>query len=280
MYPFLNARQLMSMYRPGQTPLFQPPPEHRQGQSQQGGGGALNPQFLKQWLNQPSGGGLNAVKGWFGQGAGAPGAAAGGEAAPLGLVGDYSGAAAAMPAAGASAAPVTAGPAAGLGEVGGVGLAGEGLGAAGAGEGIGAGLGEVGAGLGEVGAAGIGEGVGAGLGELGAGIGEGLMALFAMFFDPKLKKNKAVVGELYDGTPVWSYSLFGQLPTQIGLMAPQVAQRYPDAVRDAGGVATVDYGRATEKSRAIAREEHQGVDARLRGLSRERPMGILDLGEN
>jgi hypothetical protein len=267
MYPFLNARHLMSMYRPVQLQLFQPPPEHRQGQSQPGGGGGLNPQFLKQWLSQPNGGGLNAMKDWFGQGAGGPGAAAGGEAAPLGLVGDYSGAAAAMPAAGAGAAPATAGPAAALGEVGGLGLAGEGLGAAGAGEGIGAGLGEIGAGVGEGIGAGLGE-LGAGLGEIGAGIGEGLMALFAMFSDPRLKEDKAVVGELYDGTPVWSYSLFGHLPTQIGLMAPDVAQRYPDAVHDVGGVSTVDYGRATEKSRAIARED-----------GRKRPMGILNLGE-
>lgn len=74
----------------------------------------------------------------------------------------------------------------------------------------------------------------------------GLLAL--MFSDPKVKENKARVGELYDGTPVWSYNYIGDHIPRIGLMANEVR---PDAVYDIGGVKAVNYHTATEDARAI-----------------------------
>jgi hypothetical protein len=214
MYPQLDLRQLMAMYAPRQM-QFAPQQQDQRMQQQQGGGGGsgpLNPSNLKQWQELFQGGG------------GTGGMAAGGEAAPIGLVGDYSGAM------GASAAPMAM---EGAGLAGGAaGGAAGGMGAAGAAEGLGAG----GAALGE------------GMAGLGAGMGEGLAALFALFSDPRVKENKAPVGKLYDGTPVWSYNYIGDPTPRIGLMANEVR---PDAVFDVGGVKAVNYGRATENARAI-----------------------------
>lgn len=69
--------------------------------------------------------------------------------------------------------------------------------------------------------------------------------------DERVKENKAKVGELYDGTPVWSFNYIGDDLPRVGLMAQEVEQRTPDAVAEFGGVKAVNYARATEKSRAI-----------------------------
>ncbi len=262
MYPILNLQQLMSMYR--QQPLqFQQPIQQNTQQQGGGSGGGMNLSSMKNMYNQFAGGqsGGSPWGNMFGgqgaaarpevgpfpdmgnpirpnplspsynlnmrpdlaAGGGSPAGYAGGEAAPLGLSGSYAGAA----------------PAEGLSLFGGggagAGAAGEGLGAAGAG--AAEGLGAAGAGAAE------------GVGAAGAGLMEGLGSLLAlMFSDPRVKENKAPVGKLYDGTPVWSYNYIGDPTPRIGLMANEVRS---DAVYDIGGVKAVDYHRATEDARAI-----------------------------
>jgi hypothetical protein len=72
-----------------------------------------------------------------------------------------------------------------------------------------------------------------------------------------LKDDIDHVGELHDGTPVFSYRYKGDPlgRKQIGLMAQDVKKRRPDAVitlDDPAGTMMVDYGKATERARAIA----------------------------
>jgi hypothetical protein len=179
-----------------------------------------------------------------------PAPAVGGEAAPIGI--SYG------PGGAGAAGGEALGAGAGAGSAAGAGLEGLGAGAAGAAEGLGAGAAGAAEGLG-AGAAAAAEGLGAGVAGAAEGVGGGIMALLGLLFsDPRLKENESRVGELYDGTPVWGYNYIGDPTPRIGLMANEVAQRYPQAVHDVGGLSTVDYGRATQKSRA---------------------MGILGLGE-
>jgi hypothetical protein len=267
MYPFLNPRQFQSMYRPLRLPLFPQQPQAQQQAPQQpqggggGGSGGLDLQNLQKFFNRFGGGAPPASTidaGGFAAPATTPtaGPAAGpaaGESFALGMPGAGAGAleAPAVAAGGAGAAGGGAGAAAGAAE-------GLGAGAAGAAEGLGAGAAGAAEGLG-AGAAAAAEGIGAGVAGAAEGIGGGIMALLGLLFsDPRLKENKSRVGELYDGTPVWGYNYIGDPTPRIGLMANEVAERYPQAVHDVGGLSTVDYGRATQKSRA---------------------MGILGLGE-
>lgn len=196
-------------------PYFAPQMQQQQQQAiqpPQGGGGGNGPLNLS--MLQDVWGRFHGMDGF--------GGAAGGEAAPLGLVGDYGGAA--------------AGGAAAAGE--GAAAAGEGAGAAagGAAEGIGAGASALGEGL-----------AGAGMGIMDA---LGALGMF-LFSDPKLKENAHKVGKLNDGTPVWSYNYKGSPVTRIGLMANEVKRHHPEAVQKIGGYMAVNYEKATEPSRGL-----------------------------
>lgn len=76
--------------------------------------------------------------------------------------------------------------------------------------------------------------------------------------DPRAKtgvdrEEPDVVGKLNDGQNVYAYKYASGGPAQIGLMADEVAQRYPDAVgQRPDGLMTVDYGRATEVPAAMS----------------------------
>jgi hypothetical protein len=76
----------------------------------------------------------------------------------------------------------------------------------------------------------------------------------AMFSDADLKEDIVEVGELLDGTPVYSYRYFDEDIPRIGLLAQDVEKRNPDAVIEAwpGGAKMVNYGAATALSRALA----------------------------
>jgi hypothetical protein len=79
---------------------------------------------------------------------------------------------------------------------------------------------------------------GAGVGLLGSALSGG------MFSDIRLKEDIARVGALDDGTPVYSYRYKAGGPVQIGVMAQDVEQRYPDAVSThESGYKMVDYGK-------------------------------------
>jgi hypothetical protein len=96
---------------------------------------------------------------------------------------------------------------------------------------------------------------GAALGGLFGNSGLGSAMGLAMFSDRDLKDDIKEIGELRDGTPVYSYRYFDEPEnvSRIGLMAQDVEKRRPDAVKEAwpGGAKMVDYGKATELSRAL-----------------------------
>jgi hypothetical protein len=93
-------------------------------------------------------------------------------------------------------------------------------------------------------------GIGSFLSSVASGIGNALSSL-AMFSDERVKDNIAEVGSLNDGTPVYSYNYIGDPVPRIGLIAQDVEKRRPDAVTEIGGIKAVDYGKATERARAI-----------------------------
>jgi hypothetical protein len=97
-------------------------------------------------------------------------------------------------------------------------------------------------------------GLGAGLLGLGAnqqgqnsGGSSQAAALFG-FSDARLKQDIEKVGELNDGLGVYSYRFKGEPRHQIGLIAQEVEERYPEAVREFGGMKAVNYGAATRYS--------------------------------
>jgi len=119
-------------------------------------------------------------------------------------------------------------------------------GAAAAGEGAAA-AGEGAAAAGE-GAAAAGEGLAA-AGEGAAAAGEGmagaLEGLAALFSDERVKENKRVIGQTFDGQHIYAFNYKGHPATQIGLMAQEVEHHHPEAVGEQGGVKTVRYDMAT-----------------------------------
>lgn len=72
-----------------------------------------------------------------------------------------------------------------------------------------------------------------------------------LFSDERVKTDIAPVGELDDGQTVFSYKYRGDNTPQIGLLAQQVLEHEPDAVRSVGGVLAVDYGKATQRARHL-----------------------------
>lgn len=68
------------------------------------------------------------------------------------------------------------------------------------------------------------------------------------FSDARLKEDIEKVGELNDGLGVYSYRFKGEPRHQIGLIAQEVEERYPDAVREFGGMKAVNYGAVTRYS--------------------------------
>jgi len=92
--------------------------------------------------------------------------------------------------------------------------------------------------------------IGAGMKLAGTGASS-LGSLFALS-DERAKENKAKVGALHDGTPVYSFNYIGDKKPQIGLMAQETLKHTPEAVHSIGGVLHVDYGKAAERSRRMA----------------------------
>lgn len=83
-------------------------------------------------------------------------------------------------------------------------------------------------------------------GTIGGGMMKNPTALATMFSDRRLKANIRRVGRLDNGLPVYAYTM-GAGPTQIGVMADEVQDVFPEAVhRDPSGYLKVDYAKATE----------------------------------
>lgn len=75
----------------------------------------------------------------------------------------------------------------------------------------------------------------------------------SLFSDRRLKEDIEEVGELRDGTPVYSYRYKGDPRFQIGLMAQDVEEDTPEAVvTHPSGFKMVDYAKATERSRFMS----------------------------
>jgi hypothetical protein len=83
---------------------------------------------------------------------------------------------------------------------------------------------------------------------LGGLLGGAAMAAKFMPSDARVKENRIKVGALHDGTPVYAFNYVGDAKPRIGLLAQDVEQRRPDAVREVNGVKSVDYGKAAEFS--------------------------------
>jgi hypothetical protein len=66
--------------------------------------------------------------------------------------------------------------------------------------------------------------------------------------DHRVKDNVEQVGELFDGQPVYRYNYNGETRTEIGLIAQEVENTFPRAVREVDGVKHVNYLLATERA--------------------------------
>jgi hypothetical protein len=78
-------------------------------------------------------------------------------------------------------------------------------------------------------------------------------AYSSIFSDVRLKEDIAKIGELYDGSNIYSYRYKGDTTPRIGLMAQEVEKTNPGAVVEIGGYKAVDYGKATAYAADLAR---------------------------
>lgn len=90
-----------------------------------------------------------------------------------------------------------------------------------------------------------------GLGSAYTGLSSGGLAGLLALSDERAKENKAKVGELYDGTSVWSYNYKGDSKPQIGVMAQEIERQQPDAVTEIGGLKHVNYGKVADRARSV-----------------------------
>ena len=92
-----------------------------------------------------------------------------------------------------------------------------------------------------------------GQGFSSGGVGGGLQSFFGnlgglFISDARMKDNIRPVGMLNNGLPVYAFNFKGGGPTQIGLLAQEVAQVMPQAVQQASrGMLAVDYDMATQQ---------------------------------
>lgn len=101
--------------------------------------------------------------------------------------------------------------------------------------------------------------ISSGLGSIGSALGS--LGPLAIFSDIQLKEEVEPIGELFDGTPVYSYRYIDDPVTHIGLMAQDIEDRVPEAVHDIGGFKAVDYEMATRPARAMWLADALGVAA-------------------
>jgi endosialidase-like protein len=88
----------------------------------------------------------------------------------------------------------------------------------------------------------------AGAGAASSGISAALpLIMSGIASDRRLKQNIAVVGALYDGTPVYRFRYLGDPAMRIGLMADDVEKVVPEAVHLVNAFKFVDYQLATQR---------------------------------
>jgi len=87
---------------------------------------------------------------------------------------------------------------------------------------------------------------------LGGGLGLLSKGLGGLFSDERLKENIEPVGELYDGLKVYRYNYLWDETPQIGVMADEVEEKYPEAVSEVGGYKMVRYDKATDYAAGLS----------------------------
>jgi hypothetical protein len=88
-----------------------------------------------------------------------------------------------------------------------------------------------------------------------SGLAQGVGAVAGgamMRSDRRAKTDVALVGNLFDGTPVYRFRYKSGGPVQIGVMAQDIEGTNPEAVAEINGVKYVDYAKATAKSAQMA----------------------------
>ena len=75
------------------------------------------------------------------------------------------------------------------------------------------------------------------------GLGSTLAGGLFMLSDRRFKENIKRIGKTAKGLPLYLYNLKGSTVPQIGVMADEAEQMFPDAVREFDGVKMVDYSR-------------------------------------
>ena len=100
---------------------------------------------------------------------------------------------------------------------------------------------------------GIGSSVGSGASNILGNIGFGYSGAPGFTTsDERVKQDIEPVGELYDGANIYRFRYIGDPTPRIGLMAQEVEQTNPAAVKEVGGIKMVDYAKATEFAAALA----------------------------
>ena len=88
-----------------------------------------------------------------------------------------------------------------------------------------------------------------------------MAALGALLSDERMKEDAEKVGELADGTPIYRFRYAKQIDPMgvmhIGVMAQQVEQDNPDAISSFGGMKMVDYGKVTDKSAKMLKNDKE-----------------------
>lgn len=116
----------------------------------------------------------------------------------------------------------------------------------------------------------------------GKGIGNvlgGALTLAGMASDERVKENISVIGKTFDGQKIYKFNYKGDPRSQIGLMAQDVENEHPEAVREIGGVKHVNYDEALGDSYASGGRTPLSFDDGLLGWADIRPaqMHVPDL---
>jgi hypothetical protein len=89
------------------------------------------------------------------------------------------------------------------------------------------------------------------LGSIAGSLASNPWVMASIFSDIQLKEDIEPIGELLDGTTIYSYRYIDDPITRIGVMAQEIEEDNPDAVHDIGGFKAVDYEKATRPAREM-----------------------------
>lgn len=115
-----------------------------------------------------------------------------------------------------------------------------------------------------------------GLGVLGAtgafGSSGYLTGANGLFSDRRVKEDVKPIGKTFDGQTLYRFRYKGDPTMRTGLIAQEVEKRHPGAVGEAGGIKTVDYGKATDRA---ADRGHFAYGGGIPGQNQGQGQGLL-----